>query len=260
MRRRRLVAVGLVAVVAAVAARVAAPAPTHSAGFSAALSCGVERWVDQDAERPPAPASGAGDDRCETDPASDPPLPSGQATARVRAPYLQRRRERDSEAGGRPRLPPRAPQRRPHDDRRGGFGPLHVRGNRGSAEADARRTQGRAGVHQGARRRRRVLRLPARPDGRGSERHRAPPRPGLRLPLWRKAASSSAAASAVRCEVRGVVPDGLHPAAASGSRLRRHRVPQLPRAGTSPTRTRIASTETGRRRLRKLSPSSARSR
>jgi hypothetical protein len=44
MRRRRLVAVGLVAVVAAVAARVAAPAPTHSAGFSAALSCGVERW------------------------------------------------------------------------------------------------------------------------------------------------------------------------------------------------------------------------
>ena len=44
MRRRRLVAVGLVAVVAAVAARVAAPAPTHSTGFSAALSCGVERW------------------------------------------------------------------------------------------------------------------------------------------------------------------------------------------------------------------------
>jgi hypothetical protein len=44
MRRRRLVAVGLVALVAAVAARVAAPSPTHSAGFSAALSCGVERW------------------------------------------------------------------------------------------------------------------------------------------------------------------------------------------------------------------------
>jgi hypothetical protein len=44
MRRRRLVAVGLVAVVAAAAARVAAPAPNHSAAFSAALSCGVERW------------------------------------------------------------------------------------------------------------------------------------------------------------------------------------------------------------------------
>jgi hypothetical protein len=44
MRRRRLVAVGLVAVVAAVAARVAVPAPNHSTGFSAALSCGVERW------------------------------------------------------------------------------------------------------------------------------------------------------------------------------------------------------------------------
>jgi hypothetical protein len=36
--------VALFAVVAAVAARVAAPAPNHSAGFSAALSCGVERW------------------------------------------------------------------------------------------------------------------------------------------------------------------------------------------------------------------------
>src|SRR5262245_36456018 len=44
MRRRRLVAVGLVAVVAAVAARVAVPAPNHPARFSAALSCGVERW------------------------------------------------------------------------------------------------------------------------------------------------------------------------------------------------------------------------
>jgi hypothetical protein len=38
------VAVALVTTVAAVAARVAAPAPSHSAGFSAALSCGVERW------------------------------------------------------------------------------------------------------------------------------------------------------------------------------------------------------------------------
>jgi hypothetical protein len=44
MRRRRLVMVALFAAVAAVAARVAAPAPTHSAAFSAALSCGVERW------------------------------------------------------------------------------------------------------------------------------------------------------------------------------------------------------------------------
>src|SRR4029453_16717190 len=44
MRRRRLVVVALFAVVAAVAARVAAPAPNKSAGFSAALSCGVERW------------------------------------------------------------------------------------------------------------------------------------------------------------------------------------------------------------------------
>ena len=44
MRRRRLLAVALCAAVAAVAARVAAPAPTRQAGFSAALSCGVERW------------------------------------------------------------------------------------------------------------------------------------------------------------------------------------------------------------------------
>jgi len=45
MHRRRLVAVALVALAAAVAARVAAPAPNHPAGFSAALSCGVERWA-----------------------------------------------------------------------------------------------------------------------------------------------------------------------------------------------------------------------
>jgi hypothetical protein len=44
LRRRRIAAVVLVAAIAAVGARVAAPAPSHSGGFSAALSCGVERW------------------------------------------------------------------------------------------------------------------------------------------------------------------------------------------------------------------------
>src|SRR5262245_23148095 len=44
MRRRRIVVVSLVAAVAAVGARVAVPAPNHQAAFSAALSCGVERW------------------------------------------------------------------------------------------------------------------------------------------------------------------------------------------------------------------------
>jgi hypothetical protein len=42
--RRRLLTVVLVAAVAAVAARVGAPAPQHHARFSAALACGVERW------------------------------------------------------------------------------------------------------------------------------------------------------------------------------------------------------------------------
>ena len=41
---RRAIAVLLVATLAAVAARIAAPAPQHRAGFSAALACGVERW------------------------------------------------------------------------------------------------------------------------------------------------------------------------------------------------------------------------
>jgi hypothetical protein len=45
LRRRRIAAVVLVAAIAAVAARVAAPAPNHPAGFSAALSCGIERWA-----------------------------------------------------------------------------------------------------------------------------------------------------------------------------------------------------------------------
>ena len=44
LRRRRVAVVLLVAAAAAVAARVAAPAPGHAARFSAALSCGVERW------------------------------------------------------------------------------------------------------------------------------------------------------------------------------------------------------------------------
>jgi hypothetical protein len=44
VRRRRIAAVVLVAAIAAVAARVAAPAPSHAARFSAALSCGAERW------------------------------------------------------------------------------------------------------------------------------------------------------------------------------------------------------------------------
>jgi hypothetical protein len=44
LRRRRVAVVVLVAAAAAVAARVAAPARSHAAGFSAALSCGVERW------------------------------------------------------------------------------------------------------------------------------------------------------------------------------------------------------------------------
>jgi hypothetical protein len=44
LRRPRLAVVVLVAAAAAVAARVAAPTPSHAARFSAALSCGVERW------------------------------------------------------------------------------------------------------------------------------------------------------------------------------------------------------------------------
>jgi hypothetical protein len=42
MKRASILVV--LALVAAVAARVAAPAPAHPVGFSAALSCGVERW------------------------------------------------------------------------------------------------------------------------------------------------------------------------------------------------------------------------
>jgi hypothetical protein len=41
---RRVVLVLLIAVLAAVAARVAAPAPQRPVRFSAALACGVERW------------------------------------------------------------------------------------------------------------------------------------------------------------------------------------------------------------------------
>lgn len=41
---RRILLVVLVAAVAAIGARVAAPASQHRAGFSAALACGVERW------------------------------------------------------------------------------------------------------------------------------------------------------------------------------------------------------------------------
>lgn len=41
---RRAIVVLLVAAVAAVATRVALPAPQHHARFSAALACGIERW------------------------------------------------------------------------------------------------------------------------------------------------------------------------------------------------------------------------
>jgi hypothetical protein len=41
---KRLVVVAALALLAAVAARVAAPAPERHAHFSAALACGVERW------------------------------------------------------------------------------------------------------------------------------------------------------------------------------------------------------------------------
>jgi hypothetical protein len=41
---RRVLLVALVAVIATVAARVAAPAPEPHAGFSAALACGYDRW------------------------------------------------------------------------------------------------------------------------------------------------------------------------------------------------------------------------
>jgi hypothetical protein len=42
--RKRLAIIILVAVSAAIVARVAAPAPDHRAAFSASLACGVERW------------------------------------------------------------------------------------------------------------------------------------------------------------------------------------------------------------------------
>jgi hypothetical protein len=41
---RRLLAIGLIVALAAIATRVAAPAPERHAHFSAALACGVERW------------------------------------------------------------------------------------------------------------------------------------------------------------------------------------------------------------------------
>jgi hypothetical protein len=43
-RTRRILFVALVAVAAAVGARVAAPAPERHAGFSAPLACGYDRW------------------------------------------------------------------------------------------------------------------------------------------------------------------------------------------------------------------------
>jgi hypothetical protein len=43
MKRASVVIV--IALVAAVAARIAAPAHQRQAGFSAALACGVEHWI-----------------------------------------------------------------------------------------------------------------------------------------------------------------------------------------------------------------------
>ena len=54
LRRRRVAVVVLVAAAAAAAARVAAPARSHAVRFSAALSCGVERWsIKTLKDRPP---------------------------------------------------------------------------------------------------------------------------------------------------------------------------------------------------------------
>ena len=44
MTKRRVLLVALVAVLAAVAARIAAPAPAHQFKLQAAFACGVERW------------------------------------------------------------------------------------------------------------------------------------------------------------------------------------------------------------------------
>ena len=191
---KRASVVLMLALVAAVAARVAAPAHQRQAGFSAALACGVERWTVKTLKDRPLLLRGAADHRRVPDEPPAPDLPSG-SPARARAPDLQPHRQRHAQAQrGRPRLPPRPPQRLAHDDRRDSLAALHEGSDRHPAQADDRGTQRRKSLRQGSGGRRRLLRLPPRSDGRRSERDRAPSRSRLRLLVEGRATPASASA------------------------------------------------------------------
>ena len=178
---KRATIVIAIALVAAVAARVAEPAHQRQAHFSAALACGVERWSVKTLKdrprlllhRPTTVAYLTGLPRPTVLPATRMPF----------EPRLYGRRQRDPRPDrGRPRPPPRPARRAADDDRGDSIVSLHQRRHRLSPEADVQCSQRRPALLARASDRCGLLRLPARADWCGSERDRAPPIARLRLP------------------------------------------------------------------------------
>jgi hypothetical protein len=175
------------------AARRAAPTPGRGSGAdcrnfrscSGSLIGGVSlrrRAVDgEDASRPAAsPAPARHDDPLPRHPSSSRDV-AGHATF-LRAAYLPCHGSGDTrQAGGRRRPPFGAQRQGPDDDRRGAFFRLHGSGDGLSETTDEGRPKRSAALLASTRRRRRLLRLPARSNRGSSERDRAAPDPGLRL-------------------------------------------------------------------------------
>jgi hypothetical protein len=204
---KRGLIVALIVLVAAVAARVAAPAHQRQVRFSAALACGVERWnIKTLKDRPrllPARATTVAHLTSLPRPSYLPPsrrLPSERRIYSVIAGVTLDRTEADLDhhlvlrSGSRTMIAGDS------------LAALHQWCDRYPAEANDRGTQRRAGLHQGPHSRRCLLRLPARADGCRSKRDRAASRSWLRLPVEGGATSVSAASPAsLGREVRRVV-------------------------------------------------------
>jgi hypothetical protein len=187
-------------------------------GLALVLS-GIGLWrrtlEGEDARRPATASSAPGHhDRLTCQPR--PTIASARNALAVRATPLPSAGNSDARPPrGRFRPPPSHPKRRQPHDRRGAIALMHSAGDAYATPPDESSPERGTPLQQCRRHRGCVLRLQARPDWGRPKRDRAPPNPGLPVPLDLAAATPTAAASTSSSgHVRPVLSGRVHPSAA----------------------------------------------
>ncbi len=229
----RRIAVAAVVGISLVVARVAAPSHASHFRYSAALACGVERWKVRPCRTVRACSVSTRSRSRSWSPTSDQRQCRDKAS--LRASYLQRRCLRDArQARGGRGFSPRPRVWRQRHDRGVALVGVCAQGDAVSAPADARSMHEVAALLASARRRRRVLRFQAWPDGRRPERSRAAsdPRLCLLVELDRPRTHAQVQAQRSRMGRRRLSPAFSHEQPPLGHVAFRTSAPRIERART----------------------------